>query len=551
MAPSANSRAQPVVADLVTDTGADAAAGGELAVTEGAARLGDAQEGRAQAALGHQRVDAGLVEQVGRSGFGRSAAAGEERLARPVPRPELLRVGYQPSEAVPIHQVSDAGPGSAVGATIGTAVGAAVSAAVRATVRATIRTAVSAAVGATVRATVRATVGTTGLGAAVRRAVLVVRAAVEGSVGALGLVLAHASSTSSWAPGGRPLGPARSRLSPCWPAGPDPASRGLDARAAAPTTTMSPVDLLETLRGAPAASTGALTRWRWLAEVGGRDLALAKLVEPHLDATAILADLGAAAPGEDDAWAVWAAEPPGLHLVAGPTHDGWALNGRKAFCSGWEHVTHALVTATHQGTSRLLAVDVASARTAGALRPTGPAWQGVGMQRAGTATLELDRVRACAVGEPGDYTGRTRFWDGAIGVAAVWWGGARAVAGTLVDSARRRDVGEHALAHLGAVTSLLDRTWAHLELAARVVDAGGDDVPARRALAESVRAGVADAATEVVDRVGRALGPGPLALDAEHAARVADLLVFVRQHHAERDLAALGRLVADGYEVRP
>ena len=44
--------------------------------------------------------------------------------------------------------------------------------------------------------------------------------------------------------------------------------------------------------------------------------------------------------------------------------------------------------------------------------------------------------------------------------------------------------------------------------------------------------------------MGHALGPGPLAMDAEHAARVADLTLYVRQHHAERDLAALGRLVA-------
>ncbi|WP_460436493.1 acyl-CoA dehydrogenase family protein [Angustibacter speluncae] len=314
---------------------------------------------------------------------------------------------------------------------------------------------------------------------------------------------------------------------------------------------MSDVDLSRTLRDAPTPASGTLERWRWLAQVGSRDLALAKLVEPHLDAAAILADLGAPPPGADDAWAVWAAEPPGLQLVAGPTHDGWVLNGRKAFCSGWDQVTHALVTATYQGDSRLLAVDVSAARAAGTVRPTGPGWAGPGMQRAGTATLQVDGVPARAVGEPGDYTGRTRFWDGAIGVAAVWWGGARAVADTLVAASRRRDVGEHALAHLGAVTSLLDRTWAHLELAARVVDAGGDDGAARRVLAESVRAGVADAATEVVERVGRALGPGPLALDADHAGRVADLLVFVRQHHAERDLAALGRLVADGHGSRP
>ena len=92
-----------------------------------------------------------------------------------------------------------------------------------------------------------------------------------------------------------------------------------------------------------------------------------------------------------------------------------------------------------------------------------------------------------------------------------------------------------------------DCTRAHLRLAAEVVDRGGDDVDERRALAESVRASTVAAVAEVLDRVGRALGPVPLALDAVHATRVTDLEVFVRQHHAESDLAALGRLVADGH----
>ncbi len=132
-------------------------------------------------------------------------------------------------------------------------------------------------------------------------------------------------------------------------------------------------------------------------------------------------------------------------------------------------------------------------------------------------------------------------------MAAVWWGGAREVAGTLVRTARRRPLGDHALAHLGGVTSALDRTRAHLRLAAEVIDHGGDDVDGRRALAESVRASTVATVAEVLDRVGRALGPVPLALDAVHATRVTDLEVFVRQHHAESDLAALGRLVADGH----
>jgi len=35
-------------------------------------------------------------------------------------------------------------------------------------------------------------------------------------------------------------------------------------------------------------------------------------------------------------------------------------------------------------------------------------------------------------------------------------------------------------------------------------------------------------------------GPGPLATDEDHARRVADLELYLRQWHAERDQAALG-----------
>ena len=47
-----------------------------------------------------------------------------------------------------------------------------------------------------------------------------------------------------------------------------------------------------------------------------------------------------------------------------------------------------------------------------------------------------------------------------------------------------------------------------------------------------------------LERVGRALGAGPLGHDAGHARQVADLTVYLRQHHAERDLEQLGRLLA-------
>ena len=43
----------------------------------------------------------------------------------------------------------------------------------------------------------------------------------------------------------------------------------------------------------------------------------------------------------------------------------------------------------------------------------------------------------------------------------------------------------------------------------------------------------------------RALGAGPLCHDEAHSRAVADLTVYLRQHHAERDLAQLGALVAE------
>jgi hypothetical protein len=58
-----------------------------------------------------------------------------------------------------------------------------------------------------------------------------------------------------------------------------------------------------------------------------------------------------------------------------------------------------------------------------------------------------------------------------------------------------------------------------------------------------VRAVVAGAAERAIRQVGHALGPAPLAFDEEHARRVADLELYVRQHHAERDLARLGAAI--------
>jgi alkylation response protein AidB-like acyl-CoA dehydrogenase len=286
-------------------------------------------------------------------------------------------------------------------------------------------------------------------------------------------------------------------------------------------------------------------RYEALAGIGARDLCVAKLAEPHHDATAILAELGKAAPEPGTLWGVWAAEPPHARVRARRDGESWQLSGTKAFCSGATLVTHALVTAEAEDGSRLFAVDIEAARSSGTLRIAGADWVGPGMRRAGTRTTDLHEVPAYAVGGPGDYVHRPGFWHGAVGVAACWLGGARAVAAKLEGTARRRELDPHASAHLGAVSAGLDAATAHLRATADRIDADpSDDAGGARRDAQSVRATVVAVAEDILTRVAHALGPAPLAFDAEHAQRVADLTVFIRQHHGERDLAELGRLVA-------
>ena len=168
------------------------------------------------------------------------------------------------------------------------------------------------------------------------------------------------------------------------------------------------------------------------------------------------------------------------------------------------------------------------------------------MAASDTLNVDFADIAAEPVGSPGAYTGRPGFAHGGAGVAACWYGGARGVGQTLLAAAAKRDLGPHALAHLGAVDIALHTARAALDQAAAEIDADPDDRQdggRRRAL--RVRALVEATATEVMHRVGRALGAGPLSHDEAHSRRVADLTVYLRQHHAERDLAELGGLVAD------
>lgn len=288
-----------------------------------------------------------------------------------------------------------------------------------------------------------------------------------------------------------------------------------------------------------------LERWRALAAVAAHDLSLVKLYEGHADALAILAEAGEPAPARDRTWGMWAAEAPGASVAFGPVGEGWSLSGTKAWCSGARHLDAALLTVWRSdGAGPFLArVDL---RQAG-VSFNDANWQATGMRASDSVDVNFDRVPAQLVGSDRFYLDRPGFWQGGIGIAACWHGGACAVAEALRQ--RTIDAGDgagwHRLMALGAVDRVLSANAALLREAAAWVDAH----PRANAQAWALRTrAAADSACEVVLRhATRALGATPLCRDAGFAQLAADLPVFVRQCHGDRDLAALGeRVVAQG-----
>jgi hypothetical protein len=297
-------------------------------------------------------------------------------------------------------------------------------------------------------------------------------------------------------------------------------------------------------------SGNTLARWQALGTVAGFDLSLVKLYEGHTDALAILAELDGAPPDRDTSWGVWAAEPPNARLLA--TGDSGAetlhLHGTKAWCSGAASISHALVTAWNErDESVLVAVDL---RQPG-VRVTHSGWSAVGMQASASVDVHFDHVPARRIGGPRAYLERPGFWQGGAGIAACWHGAAARIAGFVLQSVRdarhaNRPADPHKLAHLGAIDTALSASAALLREAAASID----HAPHANAMLIAMRTRLAAerAAVRVMEHAGRALGAAPLCRDEHFAHLMADLPVFIRQSHAERDEASLAQCVADAPE---
>jgi alkylation response protein AidB-like acyl-CoA dehydrogenase len=286
----------------------------------------------------------------------------------------------------------------------------------------------------------------------------------------------------------------------------------------------------------PMAGAGATAgRHRALYEFGREDLSLARLAEAHTDALAILAEAGAASIN-GSLYGVWASDGPHSRLSGERSADGgMSMNGAKLYCSGAPILDAALVTVHCEQALWLVALPLATSGVR--IEPAG--WATPAFAATGTSRVIFEAVHvtpAQIIGGPNWYLERIGFWRGAIGPAACWAGGAAG----LVDAAQLLDRHDaHSRAHLGALEATAWSLQAVLDQAGLQIDAGAESPRQAQRRALIVRHLVERGCVEVLERFGRATGPQLLAFDAAVARRHAELTLYIRQCHAERDLEAI------------
>lgn len=279
-----------------------------------------------------------------------------------------------------------------------------------------------------------------------------------------------------------------------------------------------------------------------LYDVARIDLALARLVEGHADAVRILAEAGV--PPREGVYGVWASRSVGTGLRATREQAGWRLAGELRFASGSGLLDRALVPGW-LGADEHLLFDV----DAGCLEADPGSWRTPAMDASRSFTGSVDTT--CApedvVGPSSFYLSRPGFVVGGLGVAAVWAGGARSVVELVADGLRSFHPSPHQLRRLGEMEQA---AWQ----ARTAVLATADRLPGlstselTREVAQA-RTAVVLACDETVQQATHVVGPGGLSRNARLSRTLADLTVYVRQHHTDTELAALGEHALHAHDL--
>lgn len=300
----------------------------------------------------------------------------------------------------------------------------------------------------------------------------------------------------------------------------------------------------------PTSAPAMLELLRALYAIGRRDLPLGRLFEGHVDATQIVLRYGA--PAQQRALAdalaagallgVWGAALPGepLRLEAG------RLGGGKAYASGADICTHALVTADTDDGQQLILIDLAASPPA----IDRAWWHTHGMQRSGSHIVRWERSAIAPdqrIGPPDSYAREPWFSGGALRCAAVQAGGVAA----LFDHTRAhllalgRAGDPHQAGRLAELLRLAEAAAAPVRRAAEQWFEA-PDIATRLAWVSAARVAVLDAGERACLVAEQAVGlPGRFDTHPI-AAAIADLGTYLRQPAPDTQRMRVGEAAASG-----
>lgn len=286
-----------------------------------------------------------------------------------------------------------------------------------------------------------------------------------------------------------------------------------------------------------------------LAAVGRGDLSAGRIFEGHVDARSLIDRFGTPKQRtalRDAILGVWNTDAPDDPLRL---RDG-VFQGKKAFASGIDGLSHAIVTIELNGGRQMIVVPTAK------LHVDRSWWRPLGMRASGSHRADLTGLRVeddWLLGGPDDYLREPWFTAGAIRFLAVQVGGMHAICDCLAAHLQRSGRAENPYqAHRLATAGVRVET-GYLWLR-QVAEAWSQAVadPADTALRDyltaasnGARGAVERAALELLEAAERAIGaPGLIAPHPfERLAR--DLRTYLRQPNPDGAAASFGAALAD------
>jgi alkylation response protein AidB-like acyl-CoA dehydrogenase len=244
---------------------------------------------------------------------------------------------------------------------------------------------------------------------------------------------------------------------------------------------------------------------------------------------------------------VWNTDVPGEVL----TLEGRRLRGRKAFATGVDGLSYAIVTAGQSNGRQMIVVPVSG------LSVDRSWWRPLGMRASGSHIVDLtglDVEPDWVLGAHNDYVKEPWFTGGAIRFAAVHAGGMHAVLDAVVAHLRNTNrtadpYQRHRLGHMGTA---VESGYAWLDRASAVwtnaleSHVAPQDKAALLTFANAARGAVESLALSVLEDAERSVGAAGLIAPHPLERLVRDLRTYLRQPNPDGALSAVGSAIADG-----